>query len=306
MSGPPRVWRAAVVVGACLLAGCDAEPSELLGALDPVAEPTPAAGEPQSSAAAAVDEPMIGLVVPAAEVELRSPDVAQVTAVEVAVGDRVTAGQTLVQLDGWRQREQLDTQTQALRVARADAERAGLEASHAADERARAESIRDRLPGQELRALAHERSLTRARVRTARAVVEQRRHEVERAQEAVDRGELVAPFDGFVAHRFVDVGDSVAPQERLLSLLSDARTIRFAVPESMQGRIEVEQAVDIHTADGRVLPATVTAVAPEIDAATRLTIAQAQLQLQLCRAIEEAASPRLPLGDAVTVRLSAR
>ena len=96
--------------------------------------------------------------------------------------------------------------------------------------------------------------------------------------------ELRAPFAGSIADRYVDAGATLTSGDAVVRLISDARVLRFAVPESLASRLHLGAALrvefpELAPLDSELvaLDAEVVAIAPEIQVGTRLIFAEATL-----------------------------
>jgi RND family efflux transporter MFP subunit len=175
--------------------------------------------------------------------ELSLPVSERIAGVRVTEGDRVAAGETLVQLE----RRPFEI---TLREA---------EAQHAtAESDFRVLLLSDTEPGEERRALAAHRSgLTAARERVARAELD------------LEGTRLVAPFAGWIADVRAETGERAAANEPLVTLVDLANVrVRAEVLESDLGRIAPGAAASVRFAalPGESFSGTVTAVSPEVDA----------------------------------------
>jgi membrane fusion protein, multidrug efflux system len=89
-----------------------------------------------------------------------------------------------------------------------------------------------------------------------------------------------APFAGFVAQRFISVGEFVQPGTRLFELVAlDPIEVEFRVAEVDSSRVHLGQVVDVRVAPfpDEKFQATVTLVSPMIDPASRTLRVKATL-----------------------------
>ena len=99
-------------------------------------------------------------------------------------------------------------------------------------------------------------------------------------ERALRDASVVAPFDGFVARRFVSRGEYVAPGNKLFELVAlDPIEVEFHLPEADSSRVATGQTVDVRVApfpdesfDGQV-----TLVSPIIDPRSRTLRVKAQI-----------------------------
>jgi HlyD family secretion protein len=220
-----------------------------------------------------------GKIEPLSKVEVKSKANGIIKALLVDVGDKVTAGQVLAELD----KEDLQAQVREASATR-DGEEASLDVAIAAEARARIESAnpelefarreRDRVQGlfrekiasqQQLDEAArtyemaqNRQQLLEASVKSAAALVQQARARVEAAKAALDRAEenlgystIRAPIDGLVLSRPTEVGDAVSSilnlgsAATLIMTLGDVSSvyIKGDVDEADIGKAECGQRV---------------------------------------------------------------
>ena len=144
---------------------------------------------------------------------------------EVDRGDTVRKGEVLLRLDDSR----IALEGERARIAREAAEH---QATFAASELARAESLGEALSPQALDQARHAELMARDQLAQAK-VVEQT------AEQALADTRLRAPFSGVVAERFADVGDTVAPGVPCFLLVSvDPALARVGVSAAEAARLE--------------------------------------------------------------------
>jgi RND family efflux transporter MFP subunit len=187
--------------------------------------------------------------------ELAAGAAGPVAEVSVREGDRVTAGQTLLQIDA------------APAVARAQSLRAAADETVASLAKARKD--RDRIEQVSDSVLAEaERDAARAEVATLEARLRSQRAAAREAGVAVARHEVQAPFDGVVAARHVDRGDWVTVGQRVLDLVSvDQVDVRVDAARELADQVGPGDSVSLGTAAGHVV-----AVVPSLDPVTRTSV----------------------------------
>jgi RND family efflux transporter MFP subunit len=170
---------------------------------------------------------------------------AMVTSVEVRAGDRVSRGQALLEIDPQAAHGRLAQARGALVQARA-----ALTLAARNHER--------------FEALAATEAASQLELDTARMHHEQAKGAVEQAEGAVDAASavaadahVIAPFDGRIVRRMVEVGDLAAPGRPLLTVESE-KGRRLAI--EVKVRVEIDTRFDL---DG--LEAEVVEVAPGVD-----------------------------------------
>ncbi|MFO7562693.1 MAG: HlyD family efflux transporter periplasmic adaptor subunit [Enhygromyxa sp.] len=248
----------------------------------PALEPSPA--EPPSTQAPAKvqepdEEPMIGVLAPAAEVVLVAPGFARLERLDVKLGDQLAEGDLVALTDLRGERGELASATASWRAAKAELDRLELELEQARANRADVEQIESHISAAELRERRFAEQLAAARKRSAGASLSQQRSLLDAASERVREAELRAPFAAVVAQRYVDPGATLAAGDPIVELLSAERIVRFAVPERRAKALRLGAELRVSFDDeGLEVGGRVSAIAPEIEAGTRLLFAEATLE----------------------------
>ncbi len=210
--------------------------------------------------------PVEGTVAARRTAEISTRMMARITALEVEVGDRVRAGQTLVQLG-----------TADVAANRLKAEAAVRAARAARDEAARQAARMDTLYAQDVVAQVR-RDGARLALAQAESHLALARAALQEVETAASYSTITAPFAGAVVRRFADEGDVASPGMPILTL-EDAgqRDAVMAVPADLAARLERGQALRVTTTDGRAATALVRAVAAGADPMTRTVEVRATL-----------------------------
>lgn len=217
----------------------------------------------------------------------------RVEQVAVRSGDLVGKGSLLVKIDDRTLRARHQQAQQVLSVAvqhKIQAERA-IEAARAAEARVLAEykRIRGFLAQQaatqrEMEAIEAERSQVQAALAQAVAAlaaaesdIEGARRRVDEAAVALDYARILAPMNAQVVERHVDPGDLAMPGKVLLTL-QDENTLRLEalVPESLVGRLALDQKVEVLVADRHVM-GQVEEIVPAADPRSRSVVVKVTL-----------------------------
>lgn len=147
---------------------------------------------------------------------------APVTAVHVQAGDRVAAGQLLIEIDPRASAGQTSQAEGALAQARA-----ALSLARRNHERYRALAASDAASELEV-------DLARSQLEQAEGALSQAEGALAAARSVGGDARVAAPFAGRVTRRLVEVGDLAAPGRPLLTLESEGgRRLALAVPESV-------------------------------------------------------------------------
>jgi membrane fusion protein, multidrug efflux system len=177
-----------------------------------------------------------------------------VSAIHVENGARVAEGQPLIDLDAREEKAELESARARLRLAALNLDRT--------------------------RGLLEKRILAQSEFDAAQATYDEAAATVENLLAMIAKKSIVAPFAGQAGIRLVNLGQTVAPGDRLLPLhSSDPIFVEFAVPQTRLGRIAVGNTLRV-TSDGLDEPVTggVTVINPMVDEASRTARVQGVLQ----------------------------
>lgn len=246
-----------------LLAACDAETGAAGG---PGASAPPAPVEVVVAASGDLDEDWrtLGDVVALERAELAAGATGPVVAVRVREGDRVAAGAILVEVD--------------LGLAEADLAAARALQAEGSESLAQAQRDLQRFEGVREGVLAQsELDGARSRVAALQARQDGLTASARRAAVLRERHLVRAPFPGLVTGRHIDVGDWVQPGQPAIDLVSAAAVeVRIAAPAELVDRLAIGDAVVLLGPSEH--NATVAAVVPVLDAATRTALVRVSPQ----------------------------
>jgi membrane fusion protein (multidrug efflux system) len=202
-------------------------------------------------------QPVLGAIATLAPVQgvfLGAESSGAITRVAVENGASVRAGDLLLQIDDAIERAQLAAADARLAIAKIDVDRAA-----------------------ELSAKA---TISQAELDAATAQFNQARADWMALRAVVDKKSVRAPFAGRVGIRQVNVGQYVTPGTPLLPLQSmDPMFVNFNLPQRHLPVIELGQAVavKVDAFPDQVFEGRVTAINPEVDAASRNVSLQATI-----------------------------
>ena len=218
-----------------------------------------------------------------------------VRAVRVRPGDRVTAGQPLVDLEAndvratvARARAGLDESTEAKAEAESALEAATVAAKVAKTSFERAKALLDEkaIPQQQFddaearyRGAAAQEQVARSRVRSVASRIEESRAALGETQAALGYAGIVAPFAGLVLERHVDPGAFASPGVPLL-VIADEGTLRVeaAVEESKASAVKLGDPVTVEIdALAKPITGTVGEIVPTVDVASRALLVKVDL-----------------------------
>ena len=118
-----------------------------------------------------------------------------------------------------------------------------------------------------------------ARLRGSDADLAGKRERTDQLREMLRDAQIVAPFDGTIAARYVDPGTTVSRSAPIVRVISPTSlVIRFAVPEEQAADIALGREVIVRVASmDATMSAVIESIAPEIDAALRMVVVEARL-----------------------------
>jgi RND family efflux transporter MFP subunit len=241
---------------------------------------------------------VVGTLAAEDEVTVSSQVEGVVSRIVADMGDRVTAGQVLVELDREKLQYNLDQQKAALARALAkygasepgrmppieqtpDVQKAAAELQQAKQAYERAEELHRRqlIPKQQLddadamlrtKQASYDSSLQNAK--NLRADIDASNATMKLADREVRDGAIRAPFDGYVQKRLVSLGELVKAQMPVMSVVRiDPLKVTAEIPERLAPWIKVGQAVQLHVDayPDRMIEGSVSRISPAVNTQTR-------------------------------------
>lgn len=229
------------------------------------------------------DRGALGLVLPQDAADVAALVAGTVIEVPVRIGDRVRAGDLLVSLDASLPAASVDAAQATLRADRANYEVALAQSRSAA---ARAERVaalfaKNLTSKEDLENAERDRNVARLKADALRASLAERQAQIARLSAERRLFDVRAPFEGTVVARYVEPGAAVSasaarPIVRLIS--ADRLFVRFAASRRTMSGLELGMRIRIRGEDsGAEAFGVVERIAPEIDPATKVMIAEARL-----------------------------
>ncbi|MBN7798357.1 efflux RND transporter periplasmic adaptor subunit [Parahaliea mediterranea] len=224
----------------------------------------------------------LGVVEAAQRADLAFESTGQIARIEVREGSRVEAGEVLARLDDRRLRAQRAAAAAEQETLQAELELARLKAQRQQDLQASGAVSREAYDETRLRA--------QALVAQGKAVAA----ELQRIDIELQKLQLRAPYGGIVAARYRDAGAVAGAGEPVLRLIqTGAREAHIGVAPEMAAALRAPQHHTLLWRD-REVPATLRAVRPDVDPATRAAVAVFDLPEDLDALDGEAITLRLP------------
>lgn len=212
-----------------------------------------------------------GRTMPARAADLGFKHAGEVEEVRVDWGDTVHAGDILARLRPESFEAVIGTASAEVAVATATlrAADADLDIARKTERRLAELKTRGHLSTQQ-----HDEALSALRARIAQhgvavAALQRAKAMENSARIAYDESRIIAPFDGVIQSRHLDEGAQVRPGEPVLRLIAiDAIEARFGLPEAVARDLDRNSSFEVLW-QGTALPASLVAVLPEVDPASR-------------------------------------
>ncbi|MGE8190976.1 efflux RND transporter periplasmic adaptor subunit [Pseudomonas sp. NPDC086278] len=190
--------------------------------------------------------PTVGTLKALQGVDLSLEIAGTVTDVQFQSGQKVKAGQPIVQLDSAVESALLETAQADLGLAQVDYSRGSQ--------------------------LVGSQAISKGEFDRLSAVLKKNKATVNQLKAALDKKRIVAPFSGTIGIRQVDVGDYVA-SGTMIATLQDLSSlyVDFFVPEQSVPKIAVGQPVQVIVSayPTQTFPGTISAINPKVDNTTR-------------------------------------
>lgn len=285
-----------LILAGSILAACGPAPRE--SAAPPAPAPFRARAIPVVQETAVTARTVSGTVVSEKRATLASRVSGTVTAIHARRGDEVRRGERLLSIDP-------ETATGTVLQARG-----ALAQAEAAFELAQRNHERFLELHRRQSATPLELETARMELERARGAVEQARGALQAAQSIARESEIVAPFDGRILSRWVDVGDLVGPGRPLLEIESRrGRKLEVALPESWGAEMVLRRrdqripvSLDAYPELGEI-PGRIAEASPGPDPASRSYIVQLELDLPDPEAVPAGTSGRAFFPHAAEPRI---
>jgi multidrug efflux pump subunit AcrA (membrane-fusion protein) len=279
-----------------LAAGCSKTETAQARGRDGTAKPVKIEAVRQETIRRAVE--VVGTLAAVDEVTVSSETEGKVSKILADLGDRVTAGQALVQLDSEKQQYNFDEQRAALARALAqygapdpqhlpdiektpDVQKADADLQQAKQSWDRANELfkRTLVPRQTLDDAETALQSKRASYDSAQQMAKNLRANIQASEAAMklaDRQfrdtQIRAPFDGYIEKRLVNLGELVKAQMPVMAVVRvDPLKVVAEIPEKMAPWISNGQLVQLYVDayQGRTFTGKVSRISPAVNTATR-------------------------------------
>ena len=206
----------------------------------------------------------------------------RLASVKFRIGDRVREGEIVATLDTRAQDLDLAVARAQASEAHAELDVAKVQALTAADQYARTHTLgaAGLASGADQTAADGARRAAELHAVSVHATLARQHATVSRLARDRDEANVRAPFDGFVVARYVDPGANVTPDRAILRIVrSGVMMVRFALPEERAGQVKLGTIVRaIAPGSSARVDAVVRRMSPEVDAATRWFVVEADVE----------------------------
>jgi RND family efflux transporter MFP subunit len=229
--------------------------------------------------------------------ELGFKQAGELAVLHADIGDLVAAGQVLAELDSASLEARLAQAEADVNLAAANLQALEAETQLARQTEERFRTLRD--AGHTSAQVYDEQRLAlrakQAQLSVAAASLAKAKANRLAAQIAIQEARLEAPFAGQIQHRHMDEGAQAGPGQTVFRLVETAhREAHVGIPETMTDSLSPGQTFTLRWADAR-LRGTLSALLPEVDAASRTVTAVIELD-----------DETIPFGAVVELELNYR
>lgn len=237
---------------------------------------------PVEQGAFAVDAHFVGSLEATTTADLYARTSGPIVEMRADSGEPVRAGQLLARIQPDEAQQQVEQAQAALRIAEAtlSQRQANLEVAQATARRTETLFQQDLVSQQDYDAVQAELVGARAQLELARAQIAQAQANLSGARLELDKTRLVAPFDGWVGRRYLDLGDFAATNRPVFSIV-DLSVIETTIPvtEADAARVRVGQPARVRAAayPGREFEGRIVRMASVFDPQTNTTEAEIEI-----------------------------
>jgi RND family efflux transporter MFP subunit len=238
--------------------------------------------QPASRASMAEVVTVVGNLEGAASVEVASKVSGRLQDVRVRIGDRVSRGQQLAQVEDREILEQVRQAEASYEVARATIRQREADLKFAQTNLDRTQSLfkRNLLPRQTLDDADARQQSAEAQLDLAKAQFDQARARLDELKITLSNAEIRSPVNGFVGRRLLDPGAFVSSNTAVVSVvdIEFVRLVANLVEKDLQRvRVGTAAEVEVDAFPGDTFRGRVARVAPVLDPATRT----AQMEIEV-------------------------
>ena len=223
-----------------------------------------------------------GSLKPKEQVDISSQVTGRVRAIHIQVGDSVTRGQLIAQLEDAELEQQVRRGEGSQAVVQATLQQRRAELANAKADLDRARQLTDSglISKQEYEAKVMGFRVVQSQIALAEAQGEQAKAELNELKIRLQQMRIVAPVSGYIAQRFVDMGAVVSPSTPIARVVNLSTLVTVAnVPEQAISKLRVgnRALVRVDAFGDQVFTGRVARVSPVLDAATRTALVEVEI-----------------------------
>jgi HlyD family secretion protein len=231
-----------------------------------------------------VDEEILitGSLRPKEQVDVMPKATGRVIRLSLQVGDSVSTGALVAELEDEELRQQVNRAQAAVEVSRASLAQRQAELVNAQADIRRAENLfKEKLIArQEFEARQTAYKVVETQVQFARAQERQAQAELNELKIRLGQTKVFAPMSGIVAKRYVDVGALVNPANAIINIVNLSTMVTMAsVPEREVGKLRVgsRALVEVDAFGSQRFTGRIARIAPVLDPATRTATVEVEI-----------------------------
>ena len=217
---------------------------------------------------------LTGSLKPKEVVDVNPKNTGRIERIHFLVGDRVTGGALVAEMEDDELQQQVRRSEAALAVSQANisSREAELANSMASLERAKLLFDEELLSPQEYQQEQTSLEVMQAQLQLAEAQAQQSMAELTELRIRLDQSKIYAPMSGVVSQRYIDPGALVSPNQPILQIVNLATMVTQGnVPERNIAKLTIGNPANVmvDAVPGRGFEGVVARIAPVLDAATR-------------------------------------
>lgn len=278
-----------LALASIILSGCQTRAPDLDGGIPAVSDasevgietPPPTTAGPSRWPPDGTAEGHVGVLVARRTLDVSAELEGRLESVEVEVGDRLAVGDVIATIDTSETEQELASARAALAAAQAATARARVELRRITADLERRRDLAEVFSREEIESLAAAEETAQATVESEEARVDQEEARIAQLKTRLTRSELRSPIAGRVALRRVEKGELVRPGTQVIRLVSSGDfVVRFAIPPERSEQLPIGQSVRVLvTTPNLELTGRVSEMAPQIDLASQMLFARADLEI---------------------------
>ncbi|MFK7777267.1 MAG: efflux RND transporter periplasmic adaptor subunit [Gimesia sp.] len=217
---------------------------------------------------------LVGNLEAGSQVEIRTRYSGYIKSMPFNVGDQIKAGEVILELNDSENLELVSKSKAALTVSQAQlkAQETSEELAKKAFQRLEVLQKSGVSTTQQMEEAVANLTIAKAQTRLEKARVEQAESDLKQSTLRLEENKILAPTDGFLAERLVDIGDLAKPDVALMKIvnLEKVRTIVHIVEKDYEDvKIGQKANITVDTFPGKIFSGHVIRKAPILDPETR-------------------------------------